>query len=266
MDVFNKIDDIKRMLEDKFKSLRIAANQIEITHGLSDISKRLGIFQSGELRFGNSVEPGKGFTGLRIGYPFFTYDSTLWIMAAVSNDVIQFGIKSDGTMGFKTVYKDQFVDGMSLKGGAADPPTFALFAGGIWSSKFVDAATNASHGTIELQHDYKDGTDLEVHLHWSPTTTHTGNCRWGFEYCKSNMNAVFSATTEVVAHQAGSGSVGMHQYLTLATISGVGLTKGAVIVFRVYRGGANATDTFVGDAFLHRVAVHYAVDKIGSVT
>lgn len=95
-DIISKIDEIKRMLEDKLQRLRISANQIEIVHGISDISKRLGLFQSGELRFGNHVEPGKGFTGLRIGFPAFTYSSVEYVLAFVVNDVLTFGLTLSG--------------------------------------------------------------------------------------------------------------------------------------------------------------------------
>jgi hypothetical protein len=96
-------DRIINAITEKFKSLRIAANQIDIVHGVSDISKRLGLFQSGELRFGNGVEPGKGFTGLRIKYPYFSYSGSNWILAAVANDVLVAGVKSDGSVAGWTV-------------------------------------------------------------------------------------------------------------------------------------------------------------------
>jgi len=102
-DIISKIDEIKRMLEDKLQRLRISANQIEIIHGISDISKRLGLFQSGELRFGNHVEPGKGFTGIRIGFPVFTYSSTDFVFAVVSNDVIVWGVTYTGAFYFSSL-------------------------------------------------------------------------------------------------------------------------------------------------------------------
>lgn len=169
-------------------------------------------------------------------------------------------------LGTATVFKDQFVDGLALKAGATDPPVFAAFSGGIWSNRFDDAAVQSAHGTLEIQHDYKDGSNLEVHIHWSPSTTNTGNCRWGFEYTVANMNATFPATTTTYAVQAGSGTVNQHQYLTVVTITGTGLTAGANIAFRIFRDGTNAADTFTGNAFLHKIAFHYEADKLGSAT
>lgn len=169
-------------------------------------------------------------------------------------------------LGTATVFKDQFVDGLALKAGATDPPVFAAFSGGIWSNRFDDAAVQSAHGTLEIQHDYKNGSNLEVHIHWSPSTTNTGNCRWGFEYTVANMNATFPATTTTYAVQAGSGTVNQHQYLTVVTITGTGLTAGANIAFRIFRDGTNAADTFTGNAFLHKIAFHYEADKLGSAT
>jgi len=73
---------------------QIAPVQIVIGEGLSDISGRLGLIQAGEFRAGNSKEPGLGFTGVRMGYPAFTYNSQLWNIAGVSNDVLQFGFSA----------------------------------------------------------------------------------------------------------------------------------------------------------------------------
>ncbi len=168
--------------------------------------------------------------------------------------------------GTATVYNDLFVDGLNLRAGATDPPTFAVFSGGVWGSRFDNGAAYSAHGTIEMQHDYKDGSNLEFHVHWSPTTTNTGNIRWGLEYTVANVNSTFGATTTVYAVQAGAGVVNRHQILNIVTISGTGLTAGAVIMFRIFRDGANAADTFTGNAFLLRCAVHYECDKIGSDT
>ena len=75
--------------------IKIAANQVTVTSGLADISKRLGLVTAGEFRSGNDKEPGFGFSGVRIGYPPFSYNSEDWNVAGVSNDVLQFGINAD---------------------------------------------------------------------------------------------------------------------------------------------------------------------------
>lgn len=52
----------------------------------------------GEIRLGNGLPPGGGFSGLRIGYyPPVIYNGEEWVLAGVFNDVLQAGLKySDG--------------------------------------------------------------------------------------------------------------------------------------------------------------------------
>jgi hypothetical protein len=73
---------------------QVTASQIIVVNGVSDISERMGLFQAGEFRAGNSVEPGLGFSGVRMGYPAFTYNSELWNLVGVNDDVLQFGLNA----------------------------------------------------------------------------------------------------------------------------------------------------------------------------
>lgn len=97
----------------------IGPDQITIVQGLSDIDGSLGIVQAGEFRTGNGVLPGSGFSGVRIAYPAMLYSSEYWNIAGVSNDVIQFGLRSsDGAAmaGAGTVLLN--VDGITIVGTA----------------------------------------------------------------------------------------------------------------------------------------------------
>ncbi len=66
---------------------------------LDELSNDLGLVEAGEFRSGNSNLPGGGFTGVRIGYPGFTYNGQTWNIVGVNNDVMQVGIRaSDGKL------------------------------------------------------------------------------------------------------------------------------------------------------------------------
>jgi hypothetical protein len=95
------IDDLIKMLGDTRDELiraidqaKINPDQVQIV-SLSDLSKTMGLIQAGEFRAGNSIEPGLGFTGVRMGYPPFSYSSLLWHLVGVSNDALQFGLSAD---------------------------------------------------------------------------------------------------------------------------------------------------------------------------
>lgn len=98
----SSLDDLKQLLEairDDLATLsqksQVVPNQVVLVTGLSDLSERLGLVQAGEFRVGNSKEPGFGFTGVRIGYPAFTYNSDPWHLVGINNDVLQFGLNAD---------------------------------------------------------------------------------------------------------------------------------------------------------------------------
>lgn len=66
---------------------------------LSNLSSNAGLIQAGEIRLGNGVLPGSGFSGLRLGYPGFSYDAVTWQLVGLSNDTLQVGIRSsDGKL------------------------------------------------------------------------------------------------------------------------------------------------------------------------
>lgn len=160
------------------------------------------------------------------------------------------------------VWDDIVVPIGNLRGGAT-PPSFLAFLNGVYAVCFQDANSDIVYGSFEIPHDYKEGTALDPHLHWSPSTTNTGNCVFTFEYTIANMNDTFGATnTSISFTQAGSGTAFKHQYVDgSSTISGNGLKIGAIVLFALSR---PAGDGFTGDAYLHSFGIHYQIDTLGS--
>jgi hypothetical protein len=165
-----------------------------------------------------------------------------------------------------TQWNDIIMSAVNLRTGNT-PPTFAAFQNGVYGYEFINAQSDELHGAFELQHGYKEGTNLDVHVHWSPTNTNTGNCVWNFEYTIANVAGTFGATTTLVTAggaDLGSGVINSHIYHDIGTISGTvpaTIHIGAICAFRVSR---PAGDAFTGDAFLHSIGIHYQCDTIGS--
>jgi hypothetical protein len=176
--------------------------------------------------------------------------------------------EADGTIvfdGTATVWNDAFVDGLSLFGGATDGAVPSVIgATTIFAPLFIDAAIKSCHGSIEIPHDYKEGTALLLHIHFIPTTTMVGNVRWGVEWIVANVNGTFGAATTSEIDIAAGGVALAHKVVDVVTISGTGRKISDVIHFRVFRNGTHANDTFTGNAFLSRIAVHYECDMVGS--
>jgi hypothetical protein len=174
---------------------------------------------------------------------------------------------SDGTLrqfGTARNWKDLILPAANLRPGPVSP-VYADFLGGIYAPRFdAGGAVEELYGSFEMQHDYFEGSDLYFHLHWTPTTTNTGNIVWGVSYTVAKPFTVFPAPTTVLGTPtAAPGVVSQHQLQNIAIIPGAGLTIGTVVAFRVFR-QSGGTDTFTGNAFLHSVGVHYSADSLGS--
>ena len=161
----------------------------------------------------------------------------------------------------ESVWDDIIISPSNLRGGVS-VPNFSAFQNGVYQLLFINTQSDEVYGSFEIPHDYKEGTDLQPHIHWSPNSTNTGNCVWDFEYTIADPMTTFPATTTTTITQAGSGTINQHQLAnTAAVISGSGIKVGAICVFRLAR---PTGDAFTGDAFLHSVGVHYQIDTIGS--
>ena len=174
--------------------------------------------------------------------------------------------ESDGTYvmtGSSTTWKDIILQGTNLRGGSS-PPSFLLFTGSIYATAFVNSNDDEVHGAFEMPHDYKEGTNLEVHIHWSPSSTNTGHCSWSVDYTIANMKSLFSAPESMHSNatSTGSGIVNDHIYTTIGLITGTELKIGAIINCRLYITGN--TDSFTGNAFGHSLGIHYEADTLGS--
>jgi hypothetical protein len=135
----SQLRDIQNILETRIGRLTVAPNQIVTLEGLSDIDTRLGIIQAGEFRTGNGKIPGDGFTGVRIGFPAFTYANEPWHLVGVNNDVLQVGINAE--------------DGKLYAGGGA----VVVGSGG------VDIYVGATHKTsIQSDGDLFIGSDIDT--------------------------------------------------------------------------------------------------------
>lgn len=94
-EIYEFLKELKADIVTQLSQRKILPTQVSITSGLSEISEKLGLIQAGEFRVGNGVDPSRGFSGVRMGYPPFTYNSELWHLVGVLNDVLQFGLSAD---------------------------------------------------------------------------------------------------------------------------------------------------------------------------
>lgn len=152
----------------------------------------------------------------------------------------------------------------------ASAPTLALYRGGIYGLEFSASATNEIHGSIELPHTYKEGSDLIPHVHFATnsTTAAGGGVVLGLEYTLTlpNNAAAGGAPVTITATKTLPASNVQYQNfnLDLGTISGAGLKVSTLIRYRFFRLGGDPADTFPATIFPSSVSIHFQSDSDGS--
>lgn len=148
--------------------------------------------------------------------------------------------------------------------GAASDPTRDTTDGRL---VFAAAATNIIALQAQFPHQWKEGSSIEAHIHWSPSNNDTGNVLWKMQYQVANVNGVFPGVwTPLEVLSAGAGVAETHQMATFEAIDMTGKTVSNMMLILISRIGGDGTDTFTGTAKLAEFDIHYQIDTVGSRT
>lgn len=154
--------------------------------------------------------------------------------------------------------------------GAGTPavaPTFGNLGGNL---SFYRGYTFAATGTDELyllyhpNHDYMPGTPIHFHVHWSPTSTATGNVVFGWEYSFARGYGVeaFPASTTVRVTQAAGGATNLHQIAETDPITISNFETDGLLLVRFFRDGDNSADTYGAAVNVYTMDIHYESDGL----
>jgi hypothetical protein len=116
----------------------------------------------------------------------------------------------------------------------------------------------------EILHDYKEGTDIQPHLHWAATTADAGNVKWQLAYMWINRDGTYSGETIIDVTVAASEVAWKEQRTNFPAISGTGKEIGSRFQFVLFRDPADVADTYAHDAAAFDFGIHYERDTIGS--
>jgi len=167
-------------------------------------------------------------------------------------------------------HMDLRVSVTQTKLGGTKDPDFAQFkddgsgSQGVFTYLFSKTTEEELYLTTQLPHDYKQGSSVEMHVHWSPLTTSTLGVGWGMECTWSNETSAFGDTIIYRMMTNASGTAYDHQITSFGDLVGSASGTSAVILCRVFRDATNATDSYDGDVALHEIDFHYLVDGLGS--
>jgi hypothetical protein len=154
--------------------------------------------------------------------------------------------------------------GINPPGAAADPTQDTTDGRLVFSA----SAENIVAIQAQMPHSWKEGSTISPHIHWSPTSTHTGNVKWQMKYKIANVFEAFPAEwTTVTALQAAAGVSDTHQLTDFdGDITMTGKTLSAMILILISRLGADGADTYTGTVKLNEIDIHYEIDGFGSAS
>src|SRR3990172_5935871 len=143
-------------------------------------------------------------------------------------------------------------------------PALSLFRDGLYLPAFVGTGGNVKDAfvSIHIEHDYKPGTSLYPHVHWShKVASPSGSVKWGIEYSvsKGHQLGVFPSSTTVYLTQA-AGATYTHHIVEVSdgdAIPSTNVEPDSVVLLRLFRDPTDGGDTFEDDAFLVAVDLHY---------
>ena len=129
--------------------------------------------------------------------------------------------------------------------------------------------------SVQLPHNWREGSPIYPHVHWSPQTTgQNGAVVWGLEYTWVNYNdttpLVFPNTIIITTTSAavnGTSDADKHlitPWATLTPIVGTQDKISSILMCRFYRKSGDAADTYNGDTAVLSVDFHYEINGIGS--
>lgn len=168
--------------------------------------------------------------------------------------------------GTTTVWNDINASMVPMRGGGSEPAIIAFNGDSrldCYALNGTTAVVDEIHRSLEILHDYKEGSDIHFHIHWYPTTAAVGNVKLQVRYAWFNRGNVPGSATTVSLVQTTPG-VAWQEQTASWTISGAGKTMGSRFVFNIFRDAADPQDTYAADIAITDAGVHYEVDAIGS--
>jgi hypothetical protein len=162
-------------------------------------------------------------------------------------------------------WDDLQVNMSTAKAPASSSPTWTSYLSSEVPA-FSKTATNVLYFSAQLPHAYKEGTDLDFHIHIAYPDNGAGNSIWYFTYSWANIDAAFPAASNSGNKTVASPTTAnLHDMEVLITpISGAGKTVSSVLLCSISRLGGDGSDSYDNVIYLVSCDFHYQKDTIGS--
>lgn len=168
---------------------------------------------------------------------------------------------------FKPRWVDSAVPATNLKPGASAPTWGNFTDANIQVLQFSKTLNNHVFGSVQLYHNYIEGTDVTPHMHvvfpTAAVATASTNV-WTLAYSWANIGGTFPASTTISITNSGARSAFQQAILDFGSISGTNKLISSVMCFSITRNGNNAYDIYDDVIDLVSFDLHHQVNDVGS--
>ena len=179
--------------------------------------------------------------------------------------------------GAATVWKDINMGAAVLSRPASSQPSEGNFldegGGDTDITTLAYAIGEKASGSIEMQHDYKEGSNFTFHVHWQGIVAPAGgtdNVQWRLTYALMRDGTILDAvtiidtvdtviTTQYSSHRSDFPTIDG----STAGNNGSGVKIEDQFIFTLERVAATSDD-YAGDSLVATVGLHYEIDTVGS--
>jgi len=174
-----------------------------------------------------------------------------------------------------TVWDDlRIVPGAFTFSGSGDPVLRDWTLGGTAFKVYKFEKDDMVFASCQMPHDYKEGTDLKPHIHWTPCDR--GNeesgalVGWKVDYSIADIGEAFGNAVTLDFSDACTGTDHLHEITDSLTITGTGFKISHILMLKIYRTDTGADDTWAGTTTqapaLLEFDIHYEKSTAGSST
>ncbi len=168
----------------------------------------------------------------------------------------------------------RIVPGSFDRPGASDPAYVTYAPGGGGTTYLTEwNIDDIASFTVQLPHGYAVGTNISVHVHWTPGARGVAESGkavgWKVDYSWANMDGVFGALATANLSDVCDGTNHKHQMSPEVTIAGAGKDISSMLVCNIKRTDTGGDDTWATNTagnlpMILEVDFHFEVDTLGS--
>ena len=175
-------------------------------------------------------------------------------------------IEADGTMvanGDATCWDDVAVDLSNIKAPTLDPPTWTAYKGGEVPA-YSATATNVLYFRCQLPHTWREGDDINFHIHVAYPNANAGNSVWAFTHSWASRNEAFPTQSTITKTFAAPAVTDQHTIHDFGLLGVTGKKISSVLICSLSRIGGAVADTYGSAIYGVSADFHVVKNTLGS--